>query len=99
MDILYAPWRGEYVTKTARTRPTAMTSDECIFCAQFQEHNDEKYYFLKRYQHTVVMLNRHPYNAGHLMILPFEHIANLYDLSSETRNEIMALTSYSSHVL
>ena len=99
MDILYAPWRGKYVTKTARKKPIAIESKDCIFCAQFEKNEDEKYYIFKRYKYNVVMLNLHPYNAGHLMILPIDHIANMYDLEKNAANEMMALTSHSSKIL
>jgi len=46
-----------------------------------------------------VILNRFPYNSGHLMIVPYQHLATLEDLDAETLSELMALTQLSLRVL
>jgi ATP adenylyltransferase len=46
-----------------------------------------------------VILNRYPYNNGHLMVVPFVHVATLEDLDAETLSELMALTQRSLRVL
>ncbi|MCS7260006.1 MAG: HIT family hydrolase, partial [Anaerolineae bacterium] len=54
----------------------------CVFCrmvAQDEQH-DPANYVLYRGQRTFAVLNLYPYNNGHLMVLPYEHIANLDDL-------------------
>ncbi len=95
MKRLYAPWRSAYVTKSAhRARqkkqdPAEPIADDCVFCRQVAANDDVKYYILKRYQHCFIMMNFYPYNAGHLMILPYEHKAFLHDLLPEVRREIM----------
>ena len=38
------------------------------------------------------MLNLHPYNPGHLMVLPYRHVADLTDLTAEEAAELMAMT-------
>lgn len=40
-----------------------------------------------------MIVNRYPYTSGHLMVVPFLHCADLEDLSSETRTEMMELTT------
>jgi ATP adenylyltransferase len=91
MKRLYAPWRNAYVTKAAGSSKSDKftTANDCVFCSQLAQQDDEKYFILKRYKHCFVMMNFYPYNAGHLLILPYEHKANLYDLSQETRAELM----------
>jgi ATP adenylyltransferase len=93
MEILYAPWRSEFSSKEANTKKLDSSEQECVFCLQFAEHNDEKYYILKRFKHCVVMLNRFPYNAGHLLIIPIRHTDDLADLFIEARTELMELIS------
>ena len=46
-----------------------------------------------------VTLNLYPYNNGHLMILPYRHVADLTDLSEQEANELMALTIESRRAL
>lgn len=86
MEILYAPWRTRYsITKSDST-----TSTSCVFCTHFADtQHDEQNFILKRFEHSVIMLNLHPYNAGHLLILPYEHKSSLDELNLSTRTELM----------
>lgn len=52
-----------------------------------------------RGQRAYVILNRYPYTSGHLMVVPFEHQANLEVLDSQTRAEMMELTARGMTVL
>ncbi len=94
MKLLYAPWRHDYVNGKTE-KPQGPLKNNCIFCHQFSQQDDEKYYIIKRFPRTAVMLNYYPYNAGHIMVLPFEHEGDLTKLSTETRTELMEVTSLS----
>jgi len=95
MKLLYTPWRSLYAKSVSGSKdPNALPSN-CVFCTQLHENSDEKYHILKRFKHCYVVLNRYPYNAGHLMIIPFEHKAALDQLSAAARGEIMELTTQS----
>ena len=87
MDHLYTPWRLDYVVN-----PKAV---ECPFCAYLAQDpsNDAANLLLHRAQHAFVMLNRYPYNNGHLMVLPNRHISNLAALDDAAQLQIMQLTS------
>lgn len=100
MDNLYAPWRDNYTSDTAR-HPDAesVTEDTCVFCIQLKKNNDEEYFILKRFKHSFVVMNKYPYNAGHLLVLPLKHIGNFSEISDETRNEIMEVTQKSTEIL
>lgn len=99
MDKLYAPWRNDYVTGTARNKDKSKLKNACVFCHQFEQNEDRKYFILKRYKGCAVMLNAYPYNAGHLLVLPLEHEGELENLDSDTRNELMELVNLSIKVL
>lgn len=94
MKLLYAPWRHDYVNGKVE-KPQGPLKNDCIFCHQFAQDDDEKYFIIKRFTHTAIMLNFYPYNAGHIMILPFEHKGELPDLSPAIRTELMEVTSLS----
>lgn len=94
MKLLYAPWRHDYVNNKVE-KPQGPLKNDCIFCHQFAQNNDEKYFIIKRFSHTAVMLNFYPYNAGHIMILPYEHQGDLTALSPQVRAELMEVTSIS----
>ncbi len=100
MDNLYAPWRTDYTTDTAR-HPDAenVTEDACVFCIQLKKNNDEEYFILKRFKNCFVVMNKYPYNAGHLLVLPLNHIGKLHEISDETRNEIMKIAQKSSVIV
>lgn len=80
MNKLYAPWRSKYA---------ADGFNGCIFCEIFKKSNDEKNFILKRTQNCIIMLNLYPYNAGHIMVLPKMHKANICDLGAEIKLDIM----------
>ncbi len=98
MKKLYAPWRTGYTNSTARMKEENISPEECVFCIQFKENNDEKYYILKRFKHHAAVLNRYPYNAGHMMVLPLEHVASIQDLSEEARHEMIDLANICTHM-
>lgn len=99
MDILYAPWRSEFSGKELKTKKEDSTEKECVFCVQLAEDNDEKHYILKRFKNCIVMLNRFPYNAGHLLIMPIKHTGELTALSQEIRTELMELITACTTIL
>jgi ATP adenylyltransferase len=71
-------------------------SKDCVFCqklAQGPEHDRENY-VLFRAQHTFAILNLYPYNNGHLLVLPYEHVSSLEELSPEVQAEMMHLVSH-----
>lgn len=99
MEQLYAPWRSSYITSTARSKNEDVAPDECVFCTVIAQNCDETNSVLKRYKHTFVLLSRYPYNAGHLLILPYEHTGNLEDLPDEVAHELMQVTTASVAIL
>ncbi len=98
MKALYAPWRHDYVNRKL-PKPHQPLKNDCIFCHQFAQNDDEKYYIIKRFTHTAVILNFYPYNAGHIMILPLEHQGDLSALSPQVRAELMEVTSLSMPII
>ena len=99
MKKLYAPWRSKYVTEDVHGKKAVADKDHCVFCTQFSEDEDERYLILQRTERCAVMMNLYPYNAGHLLILPLAHHANLSDLSVDERSELMELTNRSIEIV
>lgn len=94
MNHLYAPWRSEYSASIAHSKKENISPEHCVFCMQVQDTADEKYFILKRFKHTFVLLNLYPYNAGHLLVLPYKHVATLSELPHEARAELMEVASH-----
>jgi len=75
-DILYAPWRDEYVTKEK--------IQGCVFC-HISKHakDDNALHVLYRNEHCFIVMNKYPYTPGHFMIIPHLHTDKLEELPSE----------------
>jgi ATP adenylyltransferase len=86
MERLWTPWRMEYIKGTER-------DDGCIFCALPGAGDDEASLILVRGELAYVILNKYPYNPGHLMIVPFRHTAAYESLSGGEHIEIASLTA------
>lgn len=91
MKILYAPWREKYISAGTK-RTDANNLESCPFCIQLAEHKDNDHFIIKRYKRVFLCMNKYPYNEGHLLVLPFEHQADISSLSPETAQELMTVT-------
>ena len=85
MDQLWAPWRLSYVA-TART-PTPV--DPCFLCAGLAASADRDNLIVLRTNLSAVVLNRFPYNNGHLLIAPRRHKGGLNDLAPDELLDLM----------
>ena len=68
-------------------------ADGCIFCSALEKEDSAENLIALRGERAFVILNRYPYTSGHLMVVPFDHQANLEQLDPETRAEMMELTT------
>ena len=86
MERLWTPWRMEYI-EAAKDEPEA----GCIFCDLPVAGDDERGLIVARAERCYVLLNRFPYNPGHLMVAPFRHTGNLEELEPDEVAEIHEL--------
>lgn len=90
MDKIYAPWRNDYVSKASKKiDKEKVTSKDCIFCKYLKENKDKENLIIKRFKKSFIIMNRYPYNAGHLMVLPITHKKDLFDLNKQERAELI----------
>lgn len=75
------------------------SDDECIFCRKARLKDDAAQHVLARGEWCFVTLNLYPYNNGHLMIAPMQHVGRLDDLDEATLTELMILTQQAIRVL
>ena len=98
MDILWNPWRYAYI-KSSEKNATA-DNGGCVFCGILKNSaSDEEKYILHRAEFNFVILNIYPYISGHLMIVPFEHLADLDTAAKKTTDELMDLTKHCQTIL
>lgn len=73
-DVLFRPDRLKYVRKL-------IPHDGCVFCKAAEGESRFETLCLYKSKHSMVVLNKFPYNSGHVLILPRNHIGNLLELS------------------
>ncbi|HYW65340.1 MAG TPA: HIT domain-containing protein [Candidatus Dormibacteraeota bacterium] len=86
MDYLWSPWRFQYMAGVTQGK-----QPECFFCAAAKSTHDEETLVVYRGKKVFVILNRYPYTSGHVMIVPYAHVAELSLCDAETLNEMMEL--------
>lgn len=84
LERLWTPYRMAYVRSDT-------TADGCPFC-RIPTGDDETDLVVARGEVTYAVLNLHPYNPGHLMVLPYRHVADLEDLTAHESSELMEMT-------
>src|SRR5207245_8299962 len=86
MDYLWSPWRYQYMALV-----TGGKQPECIFCDALARKDDAETLIVHRGEKTFVILNRFPYTSGHVMIVPYEHVAELNMRDAEALSELRRL--------
>ncbi|MEO0071993.1 MAG: HIT domain-containing protein [candidate division WOR-3 bacterium] len=88
MKRIWAPWRSVYIeaisTKPAKTK-------KCFLCA----NNSLSNFLVAKGTHAFVILNRYPYNPGHLLVAPYRHVSSIEQLSDIEICEIFKLITKS----
>ena len=86
MDYIWTPWRYQYMAQAAGEK-----QPECIFCDAAARKEDAETLVVYRGAKTFVILNRFPYTSGHVMIVPYPHVAELNLCDAGTLGEMMQL--------
>ncbi len=97
MDRLYTPWRYNYIKGESGEK--SGSGHACVFCSIRDRQDDEQTFVLHRARHNFIVLNIYPYISGHLMIIPYEHAAEISALTKETSDEMMDLTKRTQGIL
>lgn len=82
MEPLYTPWRMAYIR--GETKPE---DGSCVFCTLAADPDNTQ--IIARSQYVFVTLNIYPYSNGHLMVVPYEHVASQEALPVEALTDIM----------
>ncbi len=88
MDILWNPWRYDYI----KSGDGNTGKNDCVFCEILKSPaTDEDKFIIHRAGFNFVILNIYPYISGHLMIVPFAHLADLDQADKSATDEMMDL--------
>ncbi len=91
MHRIWSPWRHAYVTRSEE-------SAGCVFCFAGTSADGQQL-IVHQGALAYVILNKFPYNAGHLMVVPHRHVAQLAQLERDELTEMAVLTQLSERVL
>ena len=83
MKQLWCPWRLDYIL--------GPKPDSCVFCLPDHTDEDEERLVLYRGRWNFVIMNKYPYNNGHLMVTPYRHAMSILELSDDESTELMRL--------
>lgn len=89
---LWAPWRMAYIRRA--DEPAG-----CLFCRVAKGRADARDLVLARREHAMLMLNRYPYNPGHLMVAVRRHAARFTDTTAAERADLLELTALAERAL
>ena len=96
MDRLWSPWRLDYIEGPK-------DKSVCVFCRHAEESRtnprDPDSLVLATSAHAFIVLNRYPYNNGHLMVVPYRHTSTLTELAGDELHELIAFTQRAERAL
>jgi len=86
MDYLWTPWRYQYLEQATQDK-----QPDCIFCDALARNRDEETLIVHRGKKSFIILNRFPYTSGHVMVVPYAHVAELHLCEPAALQEMMEL--------
>ncbi|NQU25742.1 MAG: HIT domain-containing protein [Candidatus Nealsonbacteria bacterium] len=95
-DLIWAPWRLGYVQgdKKGPLKPDAKLNwlpgadHDCFLCQAVADSADRDRLVVDRGEHSITVLNLYPYNNGHLLVSPRQHVARLDQLDAAVQLEL-----------
>jgi ATP adenylyltransferase len=84
MDYLWTPWRYRYIADASK-------DEGCVFCAALAAGDDAKSLIAYRGSRNFIILNRFPYTSGHVMVVPYAHLADFAAADVPTVSEMIEL--------
>jgi len=88
MNRKWAPWRAEYLEQLN----DRVEGNACIFCIKPKEKKDKNNLILYRAADCFVIMNKYPYNTGHLLLVPYKHLDDITRASKKTLTDIMTVS-------
>lgn len=96
MKTLWSPWRSQYID-TFNTEDSSKS--ECFICDAIKSADDKSSLVVARTEAAIILMNKYPYNSGHLLIAPLHHTGNISELSDFELAEINILCRESVKIL
>ncbi len=87
MDRIWSPWRAEHIESVGKDDPET----DSIFVKMASQHRDEENLIVWRGRNAFVVMNRYPYNNGHLLIVPYRQVVSYTDLTPDEQMEVASI--------
>jgi len=81
--MIWAPWRSAFIL--------SKKEKGCVFCNRLKQNDSIKNLILYRGEKNFVILNKYPYNSGHVMVVPMRHIGTLEKMNAVESSEFFEL--------
>jgi ATP adenylyltransferase len=98
MKRMWSPWRSKYINSLAKPGRTSRTA-KSLFTAALNAGDDDRHLIVWRGKRCFVIMNRFPYNSGHLMVVPNRQTADIQDLTADELVDIMQTVQRSMRAL
>ncbi|MGC8657993.1 MAG: HIT family protein [Desulfomonilaceae bacterium] len=82
MERIWAPWRIDYILGSEKDAG-------CIFCDKPKSDKDEENLIVHRSEGAFTIMNKFPYNNGHLLVVPYRHADDICELSAEENSQVI----------
>lgn len=92
MKVLWAPWRMGYILSNDK-------NNGCVFCPGEDRDKDEERLILSLTRNTLVLMNRYPYNNGHLLVAPVKHVSGLEQLNNKEALDLLLMVRKTVEIL
>lgn len=93
IENIYAPWRKDFIEKNEPKE------EGCIFCNRSKKDVSLESLVVFKDKYSFILLNKYPYNNGHLMVAPYKHTSELDTLTVEEYSELMKNIIFGVNVL
>lgn len=97
MDTMFTPWRKKYITGKDASADK-IPSSGCVFCEAINAADGDAL-IVARSVHVFAILNLFPYNSGHLMVIPYQHVSTPEDLPDDALLDLLVTTNRAIRVL
>ena len=91
MRSVWAPWRINYIISEKQK--------VCVFCIKKTREYKKRHYILADSKHSFIILNKYPYTAGHIMVLPQRHVSELESLKDDEHTDFFNMLSFAAKAL
>jgi len=94
MQKLWSPWRSQYIDSFQNE-----DRSKCVFCSIIESKDDDENLILARADNFTLIMNRFPYNSGHLMVITNKHTADIKELDMQQKSEFLTYVEHAQTIL